>query len=322
MNNQEIAKKVVDRMLETIAKEGVLPWTKPWTTGGKKSVRVLDGYTEVTIPVTHWSRTGKPYQGINPMLLNLSGKRGEMITFNQCKAEGGRIKKGAKSAVILFWNMIIKETDELDDDGNKKKIKIPVLKTYNVFSVEDDCEGLEVKHHPDPQTVRFPNWHFEPVDGIDPANYDPAAEAVISGYLGRAAGLRLDREGNSDSAYYSPALDQVVVPNITQFSEACEFYSTLFHELGHSTGHKSRLDRFSGKDAAAAFGDESYSREELVAEITAASILSTLGLESGNSFRNSAAYVQHWSEHIANDPMMFVTAAGRAEKAIGLILGQ
>lgn len=74
--------------------------------------------------------------------------------------------------------------------------------------------------------------------------------------------------------------------------------------------------------AIAAFGDESYSREELVAEISAATILSTLGLESGNSFRNSAAYVQHWSEHIAKDPMMFVAAAGRAEKAVALILGQ
>ncbi|MBO4796761.1 MAG: hypothetical protein J5553_05180, partial [Verrucomicrobia bacterium] len=235
----------------------------------------------------------------------------------------GRIKKGAKAATIVFWNMIVKDTGEVNDEGEPIKIKIPMLKTYQVFSVRDDCEGLTVKHQPEPQTIRVPLTHFEPVaGGIDASAYNPAAEAVIADYLGRAQTLTLEREHSGDRAYYSPTFDKVVVPNVTQFKDVAEFYSTLFHELGHSTGHASRLNRFSGKDAAAAFGDESYSREELVAEITAASILSALGMENGNSFRNSAAYVKHWSEHIQKDPMMFITAAGRAEKAINLILNQ
>lgn len=321
MNNNEIAKKVVDRMLETIKAEGVLPWTKPWNTG-KPSARVIDGYTEITVPATHWSRSGKLYQGINPLLLNFYGKKGEMITFNQCKAEGGRIKKGAKAAPIIFWSMIVKETDELDEDGKKIVKKIPVLKTYQVFSVEDDCEGLEVKHHPEPQVIRIARWHYEPVEGLENVELNEAAESVIAGYLGRAQGLTMDCQGTSDRAYYSPALDHVVVPNVTQFPEIAEYYSTAFHELGHSTGHVSRLNRFSGSDANAAFGSESYSKEELVAEITAASILTALGLESGNSFRNSTAYVQSWSKHIKDDPMMFVSAAGKAEKAVAMILGQ
>lgn len=323
MNNTETAKKLVDRMLETIEKEGVLPWTKPWTTRGPRSVEVIDGYTTVTVPVQHWSRSGKPYQGINNLLLNMAGKHGEMITFNQCKAEGGRIKKGAKSAVIVFWNMIKKEKDEIDPETGKKiVITIPVLKTYNVFSVDTDVEGLEAKHHPAPQVITIPRTHLEPVAGIDESAYNQAAESIIADYVARAQTLRLDRLGNSDRAYYSPSTDSVVVPNVTQFSQIAEFYSTLFHELAHSTGHASRLNRFAGDGAIAAFGDESYSREELVAEISAATILSTLGLESGNSFRNSAAYVKHWSEHIAKDPMMFVVAASRAEKAVALILGQ
>lgn len=107
MNNNEIAKKVVDRMLETIQTEGVLPWTKPWTTD-KESVRVIDGYTEITVPVKFWSRSGKPYQGINVLLLAMSGHTGEFITFNQAKAEGGKVKKGAKSFPIVFWNMVKK----------------------------------------------------------------------------------------------------------------------------------------------------------------------------------------------------------------------
>lgn len=321
MNNKEIAQKVVDRMLETIKTEGVLPWTKPWNTG-RESVKVVDGYTEISIPVTHWSRSGKAYQGINPMLLDFFGKRGEMITFNQCKAESGRIKKGAKAATIIYWNMIKKETGELDEDGNPIIKMIPTLKTYSVFSVKDDCEGLEEKHSPEPQVIRIPRWHYEPVEGAEDAELDAGAESVIAGYLTRCQTLKLDRDGISNRAYYSPALDQVVLPNVTQFKDLAEYYSTAFHELGHSTGHASRLNRFSGSDAIAAFGDESYSKEELVAEITAASILSSLGMESGNSFRNSAAYVQHWSEHIKNDPMMFITAANRADKAINLILGE
>ena len=318
MNNNEIAKKVVDRMLETIQTEGVLPWTKPWTTD-KESVRVIDGYTEITVPVKFWSRSGKPYQGINVLLLAMSGHTGEFITFNQAKAEGGKVKKGAKSFPIVFWNMVKKELEELDDDGKKKVRIIPVLKYYNVFSI-DDVEGLEAKHQPEPEVIKVPKCHYEPVAGIDPSSYDGAAESVIAGYLARCQTLTMDREGSSDRAYYSPSLDHVVVPNVTQFKDIAEYYSTAFHELGHSTGHASRLNRFTGQDANAAFGSESYSREELVAEITAASILCTLGLESGNSFRNSAAYVKGWSEHIKNDPMVFVSAAGKAEKAIGLIL--
>ena len=321
MNNNEIAKRVVDRVLETINAEGTLPWTKPWK-DRQNSVRVIDGYTEITVPVRFWSRSGKPYQGINVLLLAMSGHTGEFITFAQAKAEGGKVKKGAESHQILYWNMIRKETDELDDEGKKIVKTIPILKYYTVFSL-DDVEGLEPKHHPDPEVIRIPQWHYEPIDGadeIDPESYDKTAEYIIAGYLSRCKTLRLDREGVSDRAYYSPLLDQVVVPKVTQFQEVAEYYSTLFHELGHSTGHASRLNRFSGKDANAAFGSESYSREELVAEITAASILTTLGMETGNSFRNSAAYVKNWASHIKEDPMMFVTAASRAEAAVSLIL--
>lgn len=319
MNNNEIARKTVDRMIDQINATGYLPWTKPWTTG-KRSVEVFDGYTEVTVPVRFWSRSGKPYSGINVLLLAMSGHTGEFITFNQAKAEGGKVAKGAKGHTILYWNMIRKETDELDDEGKKKVKTIPVLKYYTVFSI-DDVEGLETKHHPEDEVIRIPRYHLEPVAGIDISSYDPAAESIIADYVTRCQTLQLDREGSSNEAFYSPVLDRVQVPNITQYKQVAEFYSTLFHELGHSTGHVSRLNRFTGKDAAAAWGDENYSREELVAEITAASILSILGLESGNSFRNSAAYVKSWSEHIANDPMMFISAAGKAEKAIDMILG-
>ena len=325
MNNKEVAAKVVERMLDTIQTTGYLPWSKPWTAGpaARPMVRVDDGYTTITITPRHWNRSGKPYSGINPLLLDMSGHTGEWITFNQAKAEGGKVRKGAKGHTILYWNMIRKETEELDDEGKKIIKTIPVLKYYTVFSI-DDVEGLETKHHPEPEVIVIPQWHWEVVDdGSEPKQdpLNPAAESIIAAYIDRCKTLTVERVGNSDRAYYSPALDHVVVPNLQQFPQVEEFYSTLFHELGHSTGHVSRLDRFRGKDASAAWGDENYSREELVAEITSASILSTLGMESGNSFRNSAAYVKSWSQHIKDDPMMFVSAAGKAAAAIDLILG-
>ena len=331
MNNKELAQKTVDRMLDLINTTGRLPWAKPWGEGEQTKLRrVDDGATVISIPVRHWSRNGKPYQGVNTWLLQTAGKHGEMITFAQCKKEGGNVKKGAKAATIIYWTMLVKKEDETDENGKpvldengevkQRVVKIPVLKEYKVFSVEEDCEGLKVKHNPGPIEITVPKYHYEQIDGLDSSNYDMTAEAIIASYVARANGLTISRDELSGRAFYSPLMHSVTVPSIVQFDAIAEYYSTLFHELGHSTGHESLLNRFTGKSAIAAWGDDNYSREELVAEITAATILNELGLESGNSFRNSAAYVKGWSEQIKKDPMTFITAASRAEKAINLIL--
>ena len=322
MNNKETADKIVTRMLETINQGKPLPWVKPWK-GTMGMVEVLDGFTTITITPKFWNRKGTPYSGINTLLLGLSGKEGEFITFKQCQSEGGKVKKGAKGSTIVYWNQLVKE--ELDPvTGEKKKVNIPILKTYTVFNVEEDCENIRPKHRPEPQTIQIPQYHWEPEDGEeDDDDHDeriPEAEAIIADYIRRAKTLVLHRDNYSDEAFYAPALDSVTVPKLSQFKAKEEFYSTLFHELGHSTGHSSRLNRFTGKGSAS-FGSENYSREELIAEITSATILSMLGMETGNSFRNSTAYVKGWSEHIKNDPMMFVTASSRADKAIDMILG-
>jgi antirestriction protein ArdC len=217
--------------------------------------------------------------------------------------------------------MVKKTTDELDENGEKIIKLIPTLKYYNVFSVED-VEGIEPKHQPDPIVITIPRWHYETEDvEIDESLYNPAAESIIADYIKRAGTLTLDRDGTSNEAYYQPALDHVVTPNITQFSDHAEFYSTLFHELGHSTGHSSRLNRFTGKAANAAFGSQEYSKEELVAEIGAAALVNHVGLETSHSLRNSAAYVQNWLQVLKDDKRFIVSAAGKAEKAVNLILG-
>lgn len=188
-----------------------------------------------------------------------------------------------------------------------------------MFNV-NDCEGIEQKHHPEPQTITIPITHEQPTEGN--ADLNQTAETIIADYIGRAGnGFHVDRDDVSNRAYYSPSGDYVNVPCLAQYTDGAEYYSTLFHELAHSTGHSSRLNRFTGSAAHAAFGSQEYSKEELVAEITAAGILNALGMESGNSFRNSAAYVKSWADHIKNDPLMYVSAATKAQAAFYLITG-
>ena len=273
--------------------KGVNPWRKPWAGG------------ECAISHT----TGKPYSLLNQILLGF--RHGEYLTFNQVKAEGGHVKKGAKSQMIVFWtSQTVKKVKETDEDGNEvvrsevKQYLLPVLKYYNVFHI-DDCEGIKPKHAT--ETREFHPYDFEK---------DTAAEDVAFGYTNRS-GVKLSIQ-SSDRAYYRPDTDSVVVPLREQFENRAEFYSTLFHELTHSTGHKSRLDRFNESVSFAARKQE-YSREELVAEIGAATALAKLGINDDDSDANSAAYLKGWVSFLKNDNRAFIVAAGKAEKAVNMI---
>lgn len=309
MNNKEVAAKIVNRIVELINAGEALPWVKPWSRK-VNTVTVIDGVKTVTVYPVAWNRKGVQYRGANTYL-----PVGEYITFKQCVAEGGSVKKGAHGWPVIYWNFI----EKVDPETHEKET-IPLLKYYTVFNV-NDCDGIEQKHSPQPTVVEVPVTHEEVADdGNDDLN--STAEAVISDYVNRAGnGFHIDRDNVSNRAYYSPAEDYVNVPTRKQFAVMAEYYSTLFHELGHSTGHSTRLNRFSGTAACAAFGSQEYSKEELVAESTAAGILNAIGMEEANSFRNSAAYIKSWASHIKSDPMMYITAATKAQAAINLILG-
>lgn len=312
MTNKEVAQKVVDRIAELIEQGASLPWVKPWKRE-PDSVKVVDGYKVVTIQPTAWSRSGKLYKGANTYL-----PAGEYITFKQCQAEGGKLRKGSRGYPVVYWNFT-KKTELDPTTGEQVEKVIPFLKYYTVFHIED-CEGLEQKHHPKPQTIEMPIVHYEPKAGA--SELDDTAEVVIADYVSRAGnGFELRRSEPSDRAYYDTFADYVKVPMREQFPKLTEFYSTLFHELGHSTGHRTRLNRFTGKAACASFGSTEYSKEELVAEATAASVLNAIGMEEANTFRNSAAYIKSWSAKIKNDPLMYVTAATKAQAAFDLIMG-
>ena len=235
--------------------------------------------------------TGKPYSLLNQMLL---GRPGEYITFNQCLQEGGHVRKGEKARMVVFWKWLEKEDKETGEVE-----QIPYLRYYNVFHI-DQCEGIAARHM---QTN--PN----------PASPDETAEAIITGYITREGVSLEHREG--DAAFYQPATDKIVLPKLTQFTEAAEYYGTAFHEMVHSTGHAKRLARL---DSTANFGGEEYSKEELVAEIGSAALVHHAGLETPASFTNSAAYVQNWLTVLKSDKRFIVSAAGKADKAVNYIL--
>ena len=287
----DIYKEITDRIIAEM-EQGIIPWEKPWT-------GVADG------AISH--STGKPYSLLNQMLL---GKPGEYLTFKQVKDAGGNVKKGAKAKFVVFWKFIQRtKTDKdgkpvKDENGLPVAENIPMLKYFNVFHI-DDTDGVEPKYSND-----------KALNDIQPVE---AAEKVLREYVAREGIPLINEKG--DRAFYRPACDEIHLPLMEQFETAEAYYDTAFHESVHSTGHPKRLNRISLSDVAA-FGSDSYGKEELVAEIGACAILHQLGMETARTFRNNAAYVQNWLQALKNDKRMIVSAASRAEKAMNLIFGK
>lgn len=276
---------VTDRIIEQMSK-GVIPWQKPWH-------GAVDGAVSY--------ETGRPYSFLNQCLL---GKPGEWLTFNQIKKLGGKIKKGAKSGMVTFVKTYVKKGKGEVIEGEDAKDEMGfVLRYYNVFHI-DDCEGIPTKIKKEREQS-----DLKPIE---------LADKVANEYVDREDTLKLEVK-LSNRAYYSPATDTVVVPQLDQYEVAEEFYSTLFHELVHSTGVSKRCDR--GLNKVSSKHSDEYSREELVAEMGSAMILNQLGIDNEKAFKNSVAYVQSWLRELKNDNRMIVWAASRAERAVKYIKG-
>ena len=237
--------------------------------------------------------TGKPYSLLNQMLL---GRAGEYATFKQIQQAGARVRKGEKAHMVVFWKWL----EQKDEETGETK-EVPFLRYYNVFHI-DQCEGLRAKH-----TKPLPNTAYS----------NENADRIIADYIARE-GVHLNHE-EGDRAFYRPSTDSITLPHMAQFAATAEYYSTAFHELTHSTGHAKRLNRL---EKTAFFGSETYSKEELIAEIGAAALVNASGLETSGSFRNSTAYIQNWLSVLRNDKRFIVSATGKAEKAVQLILGE
>lgn len=269
---------VTERIISEMEK-GVIPWRKPWKGGMAKFNRV----------------SKKGYSWLNSMMLPLDG---EYASLKQWDSLGGTVRAGEHGHIVTYWNWLDRDTGNKDADGNPIYKHIPFLKYYKVFHISQ-VDGVEP----------LPEYKLNEIIEVE------SAEDIKNNYFGREK-CRLDMR-ISDEAFYIPVIDKVVVPEMGQFESAEEFYSTLFHEMTHSTGHKSRLDRL---DKTAAFGSEVYSKEELVAEMGSAMLSSVAGLDSEKAFKNSVAYLQNWLSALKNDPKMIVSASTKAEKAVNYIL--
>lgn len=173
-------------------------------------------------------------------------------------------------------------------------------------------------------------FHISQVEGVEPLpqetidnDLEPIekAENLLHDYWTKENIVVEHKAG--DRAYYSPTLDLIHLPLFEQFTDANEYYSTVFHESVHSTMNEHRCNRAEDrKGKNVAFGSEDYSKKELVAEIGSATILNIIGIETKNSFRNSAAYIQNWLSVLRNDVKFIVSASSKAEKAVNYILGE
>jgi len=289
-NRPSIYQTVTDRIISSL-KAGVIPWEKPWA-----SPRFTGG------PFPRNFYTGKPYRGINILLLwSCDFSSPFWLTFKQAQELKGNVRKGERGTPIVFFKQLAhaeKGNTKTDEDERTPF----VLCHYTVFNVAQ-CDGLSL-----PEIVQ-PTAAPEIDD-------DETCEAIVTAWENRPA-LHLTSPTEC-RAYYRPRTDSVHMPARTRFVDAAHYYSTLFHELVHSTGHESRLNRTFGDH----FGDELYSKEELVAEMGAAFLCAIAGIANEHTDRNTTAYIQNWISKLEEDNRLIVHAAASAQRAADCILGE
>jgi antirestriction protein ArdC len=264
---------------------GVAPWHKPWKARGK------NGLPRNLI-------TGHEYRGINVWILLSAGYASPFwLTFRQARGLGGHVRKGEAGLPIVYWKFGTREVQDGDEIIEKPSV---VCRYFTVFNTEQ-CEGLRVEP-------------FSPADSQPQVEPIAACEQVVAGWPGKPV-----IKHGGDCASYSKVVDVIQMPERTWFDSAEEYYSTLYHELVHSTGHPGRLNRATLMDFER-FADQNYSREELVAEMGAAFLCGITGIEN-RTINNSSSYLQSWLHALKADSRMVLVAAGQAQKASDHILG-
>lgn len=270
--------EIINNQIIEKLEQGTIPWKKPWNINGQ-------GFPSNYVTKEH-------YHGINIMFTAMQGHSSPYwLTYKQCQESGGQVKKGEKGTKIVYWNII--EKTVTDSIGNETIKKIPFLRYWTIFNVEQ-CERLTIDK---PKTV----------------SHDPIAECenIINGFADKP---EITYKA-MDRACYFPQDDKVQLPPMESFPVPEEYYDTLFHELVHSTGHESRLKR---DKSFSFFGSESYSKEELVAEMGAAYLCGLAGIER-KTIDNSAAYIKAWISRLRDDKTMLVSAGSLAKKAVEYI---
>ena len=267
---------------------GAAPWVKPWSaTPGRN------------IPFN--AATGNAYSGGNVVLLWMAQAScgftsPQWLTFKQALDLGGNVRKGEKSVATVIKVLQLKGKPKEGDTSEDGKT-FTTIKAYAVFNVAQ-CDGL-------PDRVMNP----EPAK---PRHADERDATIDEFIAATGCDFRADVGGNQ--ACYVPSRDFIAMPAFEAFNSAASYYATAFHEMGHWTGHASRLDRQFGKR----FGDQAYAAEELVAELTAAFLCAEFSVDG--ELRH-AGYIEHWAKLVRSDPRAFFTAASAAQKAADYMRG-
>ena len=288
----EYHQKFADQIVEQI-RQGNAPWQKPWKPGEEYLPKNLS--------------SGKEYRGGNSIYLSVAQSAkgysdNRWGTYKQIQAAGGHVRKGERGTRILSFqdHRQVAVTDKAgkpvhDAEGNKvyryERLNHPMVRQYTVFNA-DQADGLKLPE----RTSQQPEWKAH-----------DNAEAVI-----RASGVRINHVAG-DRAFYNLNSDQITLPERGQFPSANHYYQTALHELGHATGHESRLNRQSLQEGVkAGFGSEAYAKEELRAEISSMMTGQRVGV--GHDPSRGAAYVESWLKALKDDPREIYRASSEAQK--------
>jgi antirestriction protein ArdC len=274
----------VSTRIITELESGAAPWVKPWST--------MPGQN-----VPQNAVTNRPYSGCNVILLWLARNRGwstpRFLTFKQAIEAGGNVRKGEHGTKVYF----VKQLQVKGEDGDEADTRlIPMLREYTVFNVK--------------QCVDLPACVVAPISIKRPRNSDQR-DAVVDEFL-TCSGADI-REGFGE-AYSRPGDDFISLPSFAAFKSAAHFYCAAFHELGHWSGHKSRLDR----DLRHRFGERTYAAEELVAELCAAFLCAEFSIDGD---LRHAGYIQSWIALLKADKRAFFTACSKAQDAADFLRG-
>lgn len=236
------------------------------------------------------AQTLDQYRGVNAFLLD----PGEYATFKQIQDVGGHVKAREKGHLVVFWKWL----DKKDQETGETTDRVPLLRYYTVFNIAMQAEGIESRRNTE-------TWEHSPIE---------QAEIIVKAFPDVP---RIVYMGGR--AFYRPAADLVSVPPLSDYRNPEEFYSTLFHELVHSTGHSKRL-ACPGIMEVQKFGDEAYSKEELVAELGASMLCAVCRIDN-QTLDNSAAYLAGWLRALKGDKRLLITAASQAQKAADYMTG-
>ena len=280
-------KALVDQIIQAMETEG-LAWKRGWSSLGPQ----------------HNPVSGAVYKGGNRLRLAMAARLNgyddnRWVTFNQAKDQGWKIKAGSRGTQLEKWIFDKEEkvTDPVTGEIHKERVPLeaPVVNIFYVFNAAQ-VEGIPEQ------------------ESRETYEHDADKKALARAVLGSSA-ARIEYN-NGDQAYYSPMEDKIVLPEEKYFKSAEEFLSTGVHEMGHSTGHESRLAR----PIQNTFGSEAYAKEELIAELASAFVQSDLGVSLPDGINNNAAYLKSWISMISENANVLFVAAKEADKAAGMIM--